>query len=114
MTFQRKTARKVIALVKALLPATTVVVGGYDPSLAPEAYTDAGSGVDVIVHGEGDITFRELVRALEAGRSPAGVDGLAYRGAGGFLRNRPVRSHAWRPATCACRIGPRACSRATR
>src|SRR5215208_5504555 len=89
MTFQRKTARKVIALVKALLPATTVVVGGYDPSLAPEAYTDAGSGVDVIVHGEGDITFRELVRALEAGRSPAGVDGLAYRGASGFQRNRP-------------------------
>src|SRR5829696_1470277 len=89
MTFQRKTARKVVALVKALLPATTVVVGGYDPSLAPEAYTDAGSGVDVIVHGEGDITFRELVRAIEAGRSPAGVDGLSFRGAGGFLRNRP-------------------------
>jgi anaerobic magnesium-protoporphyrin IX monomethyl ester cyclase len=89
MTFQRKTARKVIALVKALLPSTTVVVGGYDPSLAPEAYTDAGSGVDVIVHGEGDITFRELVRAVEAGRSPAGVDGLSFRGAGGFLRNRP-------------------------
>ena len=70
MTFQRKTARKVIALVKALLPAGDIVVGGYDPSLAPEAYDDAGSGVDVIVHGEGDITFRELLRALEAGRSP--------------------------------------------
>src|SRR5215203_7180809 len=89
MTFQRKTARKVIALVKALQPSAVVVVGGYDPSLAPEAYEDLASGVDVIVHGEGDITFRELVRALEAGRSPAGIDGLSYRGAGGFVRNPP-------------------------
>jgi anaerobic magnesium-protoporphyrin IX monomethyl ester cyclase len=86
MTFQRKTARKVIALVKALLPSATVVVGGYDPSLAPEAYTDAASGVDVIVHGEGDITFRELVRALEAGRAPAGVAGLSYREGRRFVR----------------------------
>src|SRR5918994_6206193 len=89
MTFQRKTARKVIALVKALIPSATVVVGGYDPSLAPEAYTDAGSGVDVIVHGEGDITFRELVRAIEAGPPPAPAGRLSLRGACGFVRNPP-------------------------
>src|SRR5215203_6559402 len=89
MTFQRKTARKVIALVKALRPSATVVVGGYDPSLAPEAYTDPESGVDVIVHGEGDITFRELVRAVEAGRPAAGIDGLSYREGGRFVRPAP-------------------------
>src|SRR4026209_1590890 len=36
MTFQRKSARKVIALVRALRPQAVIVVGGYDPSLAPE------------------------------------------------------------------------------
>src|SRR5262245_4246449 len=61
MTFQRRTARKIIALVRTLRPSATVVVGGYDPSLAPEAYEDHASGVDAIVRGEGDITFRELV-----------------------------------------------------
>lgn len=35
MTFQRHTARKVIALVRQLRPSAKVVVGGYDPSLAP-------------------------------------------------------------------------------
>jgi len=46
-----------------------IVVGGYDPSLAPEAYTeDTDSRVDFIVRGEGEITFRELLRALEAQR----------------------------------------------
>jgi hypothetical protein len=40
MTFQRKTAYKVIALVRALRPEARIVVGGYDPSLAPEAYEE--------------------------------------------------------------------------
>ena len=62
------------------------MVGGYDPSLAPEAYEDAESGVDVIVHGEGDLTFRELVRAMEAGRSPDSDRGPVLPG------RRPVRA----------------------
>src|SRR5262245_6143752 len=33
MTFQRSTARKLIALVRSLAPTVRVVVGGYDPSL---------------------------------------------------------------------------------
>jgi radical SAM superfamily enzyme YgiQ (UPF0313 family) len=37
MTFQRETAKKIIALVRKLRPSTRIVVGGYDPSLAPEA-----------------------------------------------------------------------------
>src|SRR5882757_5566150 len=37
MTFQRKTALKLAALVRSLCPDIKVVVGGYDPSLAPEA-----------------------------------------------------------------------------
>lgn len=89
MTFQRKTACAVIALVKRLRPSVTVVVGGYDPSLAPEAYEDLESGADVIVRGEGDITFRELVRALEAGRGLHGIAGLSYRAGDQFVLNPP-------------------------
>ena len=36
MTFQRHTARRVIALVRSLRPGAVIVVGGYDPSLATE------------------------------------------------------------------------------
>src|SRR5215475_12165549 len=45
MTFQRRTALQIIEFVRALRPSIRVVVGGYDPSLAPEAYT-GDSGVD--------------------------------------------------------------------
>ena len=68
MTFQRKTAFQIIDLVKQLRPGVRIVVGGYDPSLAPDAYTVADSGIDFIVRGEGDVTFRELLRELEGGR----------------------------------------------
>jgi anaerobic magnesium-protoporphyrin IX monomethyl ester cyclase len=110
MTFQRTTAFRIIALVRAVRPDVTIVVGGYDPSLAPEAYTGDGSGVDIIVHGEGDITFRELLRAMEAGDGLAGVAGLSFRHGGGpFVRTppRPVSTLAGdevRPPNRAARV----------
>ena len=91
MTFQRHTARKVIAHVRALRPGVHVVVGGYDPSLAPEAYEGASSGVDAIVRGEGDITFREWLRAIESGGGRESIAGVSYRDGGCWVRN-PARS----------------------
>ncbi len=89
MTFQRHTALGLIRLIRALRPGATIVVGGYDPSLAPEVWETPDSGADVVVQGEGDLTFRDLVRALEAGQSPADVPGLAYRTPRGFVRTPP-------------------------
>jgi len=88
MTFQRRTALRLVELVRGLRPGVRVVVGGYDPSLAPEAYTDPAAGVDFIVRGEGELTFRELLRALEGNGGYERVAGLSYRHAGGFLHNR--------------------------
>src|SRR5881398_1881864 len=62
MTFQRRTALRLIERIRGLRPSAAIVVGGYDPSLAPDAYEGA---VDFIVRGEGEITFRELLRGLE-------------------------------------------------
>jgi len=89
MTFQRRTAQRVAALVRELRPSATIVVGGYDPSLAMEVYEDPSWGADVIVRGEGDVTFRELIRALEAGTPLSAVDGLSFREGDRFLRTGP-------------------------
>jgi len=87
MTFQRRTAKRVVELVRALRPQARVVVGGYDPSLAPEAYTDGTA--DFVVRGEGEITFRELLRALEEGRGLEAIGGLTWRFADGYRENPP-------------------------
>jgi radical SAM superfamily enzyme YgiQ (UPF0313 family) len=92
MTFQRHTALRIIQLVRRLRPTARVVVGGYDASLAPDAYTEPDAGVDFIVRGEGELTFRELARALERGTDLAGVAGLSFKCGEGFTHNpdRPV------------------------
>jgi anaerobic magnesium-protoporphyrin IX monomethyl ester cyclase len=96
MTFQRKTALRIIQLARRLRPGVRCVIGGYDPSLAPEAYTDAGCGVDFIVRGEGELTFCALVRALEGGGGLEGIAGLSYRAGDRFVHNpdRPVHGLA--------------------
>jgi anaerobic magnesium-protoporphyrin IX monomethyl ester cyclase len=93
MTFQRKTAKTIIKLVRSLKPGVRIVVGGYDPSMAPEAYAEpASEAVDFLVRGEGEITFRELLRAIENDRDYGCVLGLSYRKAHRFHHNpdRPV------------------------
>jgi anaerobic magnesium-protoporphyrin IX monomethyl ester cyclase len=91
MTFQRHTALRIVELVRRLRPVARIVVGGYDASLAPEAYMAPDAGVDFIVRGEGELTFRELIRALERGTDPAGVAGLSFKDGDGFTHN-PDRS----------------------
>jgi anaerobic magnesium-protoporphyrin IX monomethyl ester cyclase len=105
MTFQRRTALRLIALIRASAPSATIVVGGYDPTLAIEAWIDRTTPVDFIVRGEGDLTFRELVRAIESGRATAlgpsaggaasrdalgGIAGLSWRD-GDTFRHNPER-----------------------
>jgi radical SAM superfamily enzyme YgiQ (UPF0313 family) len=87
MTFQRETAKKIIKLVRSLAPSARIVVGGYDPSLATQAYTEI-PGVDFIVRGEGEITFRELLRAIENNSGYAPLDGLSFRNGDDFRHNQ--------------------------
>ena len=65
------------------------MVGGYDPSVAPEAYEEMD--VDYLVRSEGEITFRELLRAIEQGSGVDRICGLSYRNGEGSLHN-PDRS----------------------
>jgi len=65
MTFQRRTALRILSLIRQLKPDVRIVAGGYDPSLATEIYEDPRHGVEFVVRGEGDLTFRDLIRAIE-------------------------------------------------
>ena len=91
MTFQRTTALALASFIRTLRPGVKIVVGGYDPSLAPNAYA-ACSDVDMIVRGEGERTLSELLRSLETGAPLDGIAGLAFRTPDGFVSNaaRPI------------------------
>lgn len=90
MTFQRRTAGRIVQLARSLKPGLKIVVGGYDPSLAAESYRDMD--VDYIIRGEGEISFRELLRALEQNQGVGHISGLSYRNGDQWITNsdRPV------------------------
>src|ERR1041385_395829 len=89
MTFQRQTAKKIIALIRRLRPQAQIVVGGYDASLGSAAYVgNAPDSADFIVRGEGEITFRELLRSMERNEPYDRIPGLSFRSGTEFRHNR--------------------------
>jgi len=65
-----------------------LVWGGCHPSVLPEQ-TASHSLVDIVVFGEGDETFLELVSTLEAKRSLAAVKGIVFKEGQRVITNEP-------------------------
>lgn len=63
--------------VKQVKPDTVVVLGGYHPTFEFKSVLEEPS-VDVVVRGEGEYTFLELVQTIEMGGDLANVEGLAF------------------------------------
>jgi len=66
------------AAIKKNLPDTVIVAGGIHPTMYPEDLLFAGSPVDYVVIGEGEITFTELVRAVGSQTNVKEACGLAW------------------------------------
>jgi radical SAM superfamily enzyme YgiQ (UPF0313 family) len=73
------------ALVRSA-SSVPIVWGGVHPSLLPEQ-TAADALVDIVVFGEGEETFLEVVRRLEVGRTVEGVAGTCFKVNGTVLAN---------------------------
>lgn len=73
--------------VKLHKPDITTVVGGYHATLCPHDFDR--NFVDVIVVGEGELTFPELVSALAEKRELDGIQGIIYRRNGQQVSTQP-------------------------
>ncbi|HPQ40088.1 MAG TPA: cobalamin-dependent protein, partial [bacterium] len=70
--------RKVARQARAINPEIIVVFGGVQATLFPEEqFSD--EIVDVVVIGEGERPFSQLLNALERNQDWSGVEGIAYR-----------------------------------
>lgn len=72
-------AHKVAKLLKEKAPEIPIVAGGNHVTAIPERSLKEFPSFDILVIGEGENTFLELVRALESGSNLEGVNGLCYR-----------------------------------
>jgi len=81
MTIDAYQAKAVLRMARAIRPEALTVIGGHHPTLTPEEFDEPY--VDVVVQGEGEDTFRELVAAWDAQRTAGdrtfrGLPGTRY------------------------------------
>ena len=77
--WSRDHALAVAALLRLNSPALILCAGGAEPTANPTGLLD-GRIFDFLIRGEGELPFRQGVRALLAGLSPAGIPGFVLPG----------------------------------
>ncbi|WP_305788027.1 KedN5 family methylcobalamin-dependent radical SAM C-methyltransferase [Symbioplanes lichenis] len=76
---------------KQVNPEGTVIFGGNHVTNQAHRVLRQWPEVDVVVNGEGEVTFLELLRAVEAGTPLAEVAGISFRDAGQEVVTTPER-----------------------
>jgi radical SAM superfamily enzyme YgiQ (UPF0313 family) len=84
---------------KELYPDLPIVLGGWHPSLLPDQ-TLAAECVDVVVCGQGEDAFLEVLARLRDGASLRGIPGVGYKEDGRLCFNppRPLKPIREQPA----------------
>lgn len=74
-----KDAVNVCRIVKEIDPDITTIVGGAHAGAIAEKLIEQNQSIDFVIQGEAEVTFRELISAIENGRPFSELDGIAYR-----------------------------------
>ncbi|WP_242907202.1 KedN5 family methylcobalamin-dependent radical SAM C-methyltransferase [Actinomadura terrae] len=77
--------------IKQANPRSLIVFGGNHVANQGERVFRLYEAVDVVVNGEGEIPFRELVHAVLEGRGWEDIDGISFRGGEGEVVTTAVR-----------------------
>ncbi|WNV85800.1 B12-binding domain-containing radical SAM protein [Umezawaea sp. Da 62-37] len=92
--WNRSISLAIAAEAKRRWPRCLVVLGGNEVSHQTGALLrddPAGAAVDVLVHGEGEETFRAVLEAVAGLRPNEGVPGISYREAGEIRTTAPAQ-----------------------
>jgi len=78
MMSQFPSALRLARIAKSVNPHAVIVFGGIGVTVKPElAFSEEGV-VDYVVRGEGEHTFRDLLKTLQEGGNVAGVRGVSF------------------------------------
>ncbi len=83
-------AYRVVRLAKRINPNVVTVIGGPHATFLPRQTLEECPHLDVVVRGEGEETFRELLDVLEKGGGIEEVRGITYR-EGDRVKSTPPR-----------------------
>jgi radical SAM superfamily enzyme YgiQ (UPF0313 family) len=86
-----KDALLVSRAVKSVFPEIPVVWGGWHPSLFPEQTLQEKS-IDIVVKGQGEITFKELLERIDNKTSLEDLKGISYKNSNNEIVNNAERT----------------------
>lgn len=87
MTCTEDRGYQIIRRAKRINPKIVCVAGGFGSSSQPEKALE--NGADIVVIGEGVITIRELMTALEDGSDLSQIEGIAFKSGNEIFRTPP-------------------------
>ncbi|MFO8183954.1 MAG: radical SAM protein [Candidatus Aegiribacteria sp.] len=82
-------ARPLLEEARERIPSIFTFIGGHGATAMPETLMESTDALDAVVIGEGEITSRELMRAVEAEEDLKGVRGLLIKERGKLHRTPP-------------------------
>ncbi len=88
ITMNRWTTYEAVRIIKEKLPNTKILVGGCHATIMWKQLLE-NFPFDAVVIGEGEITFPELLDALENGKDLRIIDGIAFKENGEIIKNQP-------------------------
>ena len=88
MTVEYPGSVETAKVIRECDPSLPIVFGGQHPTIESEEVIDNGV-CDFVVVGEGEDTFLDLARALEAAQDPAEVPGILFHRNGSAIRTFP-------------------------
>lgn len=86
MTTKFGSVLKTAEIIKKYSPKCTVIAGGPHPTFLPEQTLKSGH-IDAAVRGEGELTFPNLIKAMENGENLEKVKGISFRKNGEIIHN---------------------------
>ncbi len=88
LTVEAQNMHEIAGIVKSAIPDIPVVVGGpHASSFTEDILSD--KNVDIVVKGEGELTFLELLRAQQNNGDLRNVQGIAFRENGSIVQTMP-------------------------
>ncbi len=84
--YQIRDGINVSAAVKEHYPALPIIWGGYHPSTEP-IQTLKNPYIDIVIRGQGELTFKEVVKRLHNNGSLNDIPGVSYKDSNSFINN---------------------------
>ncbi len=78
--------------IKKIMPETIIVLGGPEVSFETKELMESNDSIDIVVIGEGEIVFKNLIDCLSKENDYSKISGIAYRGKGDIFINQKEKN----------------------